>query len=76
MMNNIVQFLLLVTSAVAVFLTQQQNENLKKFAPIVGLISQPFWIYATYNANQWGMFILSIFYILIWCIGIKNYYLK
>jgi len=37
---------------------------------VVGLISQPFWILATWRARQWGMFGLSVIYVFVWIFGI------
>ena len=39
---------------------------------VVGLISQPFWILATWRARQWGMFGLSVIYIFVWIFGIGS----
>ena len=37
---------------------------------VAGLISQPFWILATWRARQWGMFGLSVIYVFVWVFGI------
>ena len=37
-----------------------RREHWRKYGYIVGLISQPFWLYASYKAEQWGIFVLSI----------------
>lgn len=60
----------------AAWLTQQANENRKKYACIFGLISQPFWVYSSIESNQWGIFLLSIIYTGVWLIGFKNYWVK
>jgi len=41
---------------------------------VVGLISQPFWIVATIQANQPGMFLLAAFYCCAWADGIYNHW--
>ena len=51
------------------------RKDWKKYACIFGLIGQPFWLYTTYNSEQWGMFILSLFYTYAWWLGIKNNWL-
>ena len=43
-----IQIIILLTGAIAIWLTQQPNEKLKKYACIFGLIGQPFWFYAAY----------------------------
>jgi hypothetical protein len=60
----------------AAWLTQQRNEQLKKYACIFGLISQPFWFYSAIETNQWGIFLLSIIYTAVWLVGFKNYWVK
>lgn len=39
---------------------------------VVGLISQPFWIAATWRAHQWGMLALSVIYVFVWIFGIGS----
>ena len=33
---------------------------------LLGLASQPFWVWATWRQRQWGMLVLSLAYCLIW----------
>ncbi len=70
------QIAIALTGAVAIWLSQQGNESLKKYACILGLIGQPFWFYATYKAEQWGIFGLTFFYTYSWLVGFKNNWLK
>lgn len=43
-----------------------------KWGFVVGLISQPFWILATWRARQWGMLTLSVLYVFVWIFGIGS----
>ena len=61
-----------ILSIAAIYLTQQPKEELKKYASIPGLISQPFWLLVTYQAEQWGLFTLSVVYTYIWYMGFKS----
>lgn len=73
----VIQFLIILTGGLAILFTQQNKYYiLKKYAPILGLIGQPFWFYTSYTNEQWGIFILSFFYSYAWYIGIKNYWLR
>lgn len=48
----------------------------RKYFPcgfIVGLLGQPFWFYATFTNEQWGMFIVSIWFTCSHIRGIKNH---
>ena len=42
----------------AMFLVARKN----KWGFVVGLISQPFYIYSSYSKGQWGIFFVSFFY--------------
>jgi len=59
----------------AIYLTQQNRQNLKKYACLFGLASQPFWLYTGYANKQWGIFIIAIAYTFMWGIGVKNNFL-
>lgn len=70
------QMMIALTGCVAVFLTQQNNVKWKKYAPILGLVGQPFWFYTTYANEQWGIFILSFFYTYSWGLGVYNSWVR
>lgn len=69
------QIPLTILSLLAVFfLTGKKNQ---RWGNVFGLLSQPFWLYATYTAEQWGMFGLSVVYTFMWIRGIyNNWWLK
>jgi len=70
------QAVILITGALAIWLTQQRNVSWQRYACLIGIIGQPYWLLATYEAEQWGMFGLSIFYSYSWLVGINNHWLK
>ena len=70
------QILIAFTGVVAIFLSQQSNEKLKKYACLFGMAGQPFWFYSAYTNEQWGIFVLCVFYAYSWGLGIKNNWLK
>lgn len=70
------QAIIAITGVVAIFLTQSSERRWQKYACIVGLVGQPFWIIATLDSNQWGMFVLSVFYTLAWIQGVRNFWFK
>jgi len=69
-----VQLFIAVTELIAIWLLQDKRENHRKFAPIFGLLGQPFWFYASYTADQWGAFILCFFFTAAWIKGLKDYW--
>lgn len=70
------QSIIAITGVVAIFLTQSRDKKWQKYACLVGLVGQPFWMMATYQSEQWGMFVLTIFYTLAWLQGIRNFWFK
>lgn len=64
------------TGLVAIWLTQHHDYNFRRFACLFGLVGQPFWFYSAYMAQQWGIFLLCIFYTIAWARGIRTYWLK
>jgi len=70
------QAIILITGALAIWLTQQSNQAWHKYACIIGLTGQPFWLWSTYSSDQWGMLALSVFYSYTWALGIYNHWIK
>lgn len=58
----------------SVYLSQDPAWDRRKWACIFGMFAQPFWLYATYQAGQWGIFLLSFVYAIGWARGIKTYW--
>lgn len=71
--DRIVQVAILVLSPIAILLISGVGP-LARWGFVVGLASQPFWIYATFRARQRGMFVISVVYLGIWIRGIVNHF--
>lgn len=69
------QLAIAITGGLAIWLTQQSNNALKKYACLFGLAGQPFWVYSAYAEEQWGILALTIFYTYSWYLGLKNNWL-
>lgn len=63
-----------VTGVLAIWLVQSPNDNARNVAPFLGLLGQPFWMYATFVAEQWGIFALTFFYTIAWARGAWRVY--
>ena len=70
------QLIIAVTGMVAIYLTQQSNEGIKKYAPILGLAGQPFWYCTTLLNEQYGIFVLTLGYTYLWGLGFYNNWIK
>ena len=60
----------------AVWLSQDARDSVRRWACVLGLTSQPFWFYATWQAEQWGIFTLSFLYTYSWARGVKANWFK
>lgn len=66
---SIEQFIILLTGAVAIWLMQSSDAETRQWACLFGLVGQPFWIWSTFKAQQWGMCLLSWIYAAAWIKG-------
>lgn len=73
MSEVLIQLALFVFSASAIWLLSNQGAS-QRWGWVLGLASQPFWLYSTAAAGQWGMFALSAFYTWIWARGLRNHW--
>ena len=73
--DAIAQGAILASGGLAIWLVTGK-ERLRKWGPIVGILGQPFWLWATFRSGQWGMFALSVWYTGSWLQGIWNFWLK
>lgn len=67
-MATLPQIALVFFGVGAVWLTQHKDPEHRRWAPIIGLLGQPFWFYAAYP--QPGMLIVVTLYTLVWMQGI------
>lgn len=70
------QVAIAMTGVVAIWLSQDSRESRRRFACIFGLLGQPFWFYAAYSAEQWGIFVLCFLYTYSWLRGFRNNWVK
>jgi hypothetical protein len=61
-----IQALIVLSGAVAIWFVDHPNKKRRRLGSLVGLLGQPFWIYSTIEAAQWGMFALTLFYTAAW----------
>jgi len=53
----------------AMFMAMGNNPTARRWAPIVGLCGQPFWIAFAIGAQAWGLLLLSIAYSAVYARG-------
>ena len=64
-----------IFGAAAIYLVSRKDHK-KRWGYILGLMAQPFWLYSSWKAQQWGIFLLSFWYAYSWANGIYNYWVK
>jgi hypothetical protein len=74
-MDNFAQLGILVFGCSAIWFVSRK-EKWKRIGYILGLLSQPFWMYTSLKNGQIGIFFLSLFYTYSWSQGIWNYWIK
>lgn len=60
----------------SIWLANDPRESWRRWACIIGLVAQPFWMYATFQAAQWGIFSLSFVYAAGWARGVRHHWIQ
>jgi len=74
-MDVIAQIWIIVFGCSAIWLVGRL-EHWKRWGYICGILSQPAWFYTAIVNEQWGIFVLSLFYTYSWMQGTYNYWWK
>jgi nicotinamide riboside transporter PnuC len=69
--DSVIQFLIMVLSGAVVYFFSTKDKF--KWGFIIGLINQPLWIYTTLKSGQWGMFLVSLWYVVMYIRGMNNH---
>ena len=73
MFDAISQVGILLFGCTAVWLVGRK-EDWRRWGFVLGLCSQPFWLYSSIAHHQWGVAALSVWYAYAWAQGIYNYW--
>lgn len=76
LLDHIAQAAVLIFCLGSIYLTNDPNPRVKRWACVSGLISEPFWFYTTYYHEQWGIFISAFFYTAAWARGFYYTWVK
>jgi hypothetical protein len=72
-MNDIAaQVMIFVLGPAAIWLTNHRSAGVRKWAPIVGLSSQPFWFWTTFAHHQYPVLVTCVIYTYAWYRGFSN----
>ena len=75
-MTAFAQFWLAACGIISIWASQSATDRVRRWACVFGLTAQPAWLYATWAAEQWGMFALTIAYTIGWMRGINTFWLR
>lgn len=65
-----------LSGVIAVWLTQDKRIAWRRWACIFGMFAQPFWFYAAWKAEQWGIFAMCTLYTYAWARGFWTHWLS
>jgi hypothetical protein len=71
----IAQTIIAVSGLLALVLALDARQERRKWAPVIGLIGQPFWLVETWG-GQWGMFLLTVAYTVVWINAFWKYWVR
>jgi len=74
-MFDVSQFLLAVFSCSAIWLLARKSKW-SRWGYIVGLLSQPFWLYIGIKNELWSIVFITLFYTYSWSLGVYNFWIK
>lgn len=57
-----IQLALAFFGLTALFMATGRSSWARRWAPCVGLVGQPFWLWFSLSVNAWGLFALSLAY--------------
>lgn len=69
-LDTVSQYALFILSVLSMFLVARKN----KWGFVVGLASQPFWIFTAYVNEQVGVFLNTLVFICFWIYGIYRWF--
>lgn len=65
-----------ILGALAAWCSQERRPAVQRWACLFGLIGQPFWFWASWHAEQWGIFAVSVIYLMAWLRGLWVFWLR
>lgn len=71
-----IQAIILILSGLAIWLVSHRSPSVRRWGYIAGLAGQPFWLFTTWQHEQWGLVALSIWYTWAWSRGVLNFCIR
>lgn len=64
-----IQLALAIFGLTALWLAMGTSEIGRRWAPVVGLCGQPFWLWFAFSVQAWGLLVLSLAYTAVYARG-------
>ena len=68
------QIIIATCSAGACWMSQCKTDDMRRWACVLGLISQPAWYWAAIEAQQWGILAVCPIYTWAWVRGFMHHW--
>lgn len=72
MTTSVVQFLILILGATVAFMVGSKSTRVRFWGFVLAVLHQPLWIFAAWEAGQWGQCLLAIWYTVSYARGVWN----
>lgn len=69
-----VQTVIAISGVLSILITQLPYRRPQRWACLIGLVGQPFWLVITYSPVTLGMFAVSVATTLAWLVGVWRYW--
>lgn len=70
------QIAIVLLGPTAIWLSQDARPQWRRWACVAGMLSQPFWFYTAWQAEQWGVFAVCFLYAASWIKGFWTNWIK
>ena len=60
----------------AIWLVGRKEVQVRRWGYVAGLCGQPFWLYTSITAKQWGIVALCLWYTFAWGSGFYNHWIS
>jgi hypothetical protein len=67
---------LFICGALAAWCSQERRGRVCRWACTFGLVGQPFWFWASWKAEQWGIFAVLVLYAFAWMRGLWVHWIR
>jgi hypothetical protein len=71
-----VQIAIAILGPAGIWFSQSRNERSRRWAPVIGLTTQPLWLWSAWDAQQFGTFLACVVYTLSWARGFWTYWIR